>query len=189
MDDTERHHTERHDTERHDTERHHTERHDIDQNGTERNGADRMDDVEALRHLHDAGDYLRLAERTSHPEVLRRLAVGEYSFVWHAIARNAAAPADLLVALSTRRHSTWNDNHLLQLLAVHPALTGADLDGLVDLLAARLREGDRPYAAVLALARRPEPSAERLHGLGQLPGASTRLRRGITRALAARPER
>ncbi|MFJ9773192.1 hypothetical protein ACIRVF_18455 [Kitasatospora sp. NPDC101157] len=147
------------------------------------------DDAEALRHLHDPGDHKRLAERTSDPEVLRRLALGEYSFVWHAIAGNAAAPADLLVPLAARRHSTWNDNCLLRLVAAHPALTGAELDGLVPLLAARLEEGARPYAAVLELARRPEPSAGPLRGLGRLPGASARFRRGIDRALAARPVR
>ncbi|MFI8455551.1 hypothetical protein [Kitasatospora sp. NPDC085464] len=151
---------------------------------------DRMDDVEALRHLHDGGDYRRLAERTSNPEVLRELAVrAELPFVWHAIARNTATPAEVLVALSTRRHTTSNDNCLLQLVAAHPALTGPDLDGLVDVLAVRLREGDRPYAAVLELARRPEPAVERLNWLGHLQGASTSLRRGITRALATRPDR
>ncbi|MFE7525563.1 hypothetical protein ACFU7Y_07555 [Kitasatospora sp. NPDC057542] len=150
---------------------------------------DTMDDAEALKHLHDGGDYLRLAERTSNPDVLRRLAQGEYPFVWHAIASNAAAPADLLASLSTRRNSTWNDNCLLRLIAAHPALTGAALDGLVDLVGDRLAEGDRPFAAVLALARRPELPAERLHRLGRQPGASARLRRGITRALAERPGR
>ncbi|MFI9163231.1 hypothetical protein [Kitasatospora aureofaciens] len=148
---------------------------------------EQAEDTEALRHLHDGADYRRLAERTSDPDVLRRLARAEYPFVWHAIARNAAAPADLLVPLAARRHSTWNDNCLLQLVAAHPALTAADLDGLVPLLAARLREGDRPYAAVLELARRSELPAERLNWLGHLPGASTHLRRGIARALAARP--
>ncbi|MEV7773443.1 hypothetical protein [Kitasatospora sp. NPDC086791] len=139
--------------------------------------------------VHDGGDYRRLAERTSNPDVLRRLARGEYPFVWHAIAANAAAPTDLLVALSARRNTTWNENHLLQLIAVHPALTGEALDGFVELLAVRLREGGRPYAAVLQLAGRPEPTAERLHWLAHLPGASARLRRGVTRALVARPDR
>ncbi|WP_051826804.1 hypothetical protein [Kitasatospora aureofaciens] len=148
---------------------------------------EQAEDTEALRHLHDGGDYRRLAERTSDPDVLRRLARAEYPFVWHAIARNAAAPADLLVPLAARRNSTWNDNCLLQLVVAHPALTAADLDVLVPLLAVRLREGDRPYAAVLELARRSELPAERLNWLGHLPGASIHLRRGIARALAARP--
>ncbi|WP_157849654.1 hypothetical protein [Streptomyces novaecaesareae] len=56
-------------------------------------------------------------------------------------------------------------------------------------MAVRLRAGDRPYAAVLTLARRPELTVERLNRLGHLPGASTWPRRGITRALAARPDR
>ncbi|GGV06968.1 hypothetical protein GCM10010502_72570 [Kitasatospora aureofaciens] len=81
---------------------------------------EQAEDTEAPRHLHDGGDYRRLAERTSDPDVLRRLARAEYPFVWHAIARNAAAPADLLVPLAARRNSTWNDNCLLQLVAAHP---------------------------------------------------------------------
>ncbi|MBD0688736.1 hypothetical protein BG452_24385 [Streptomyces sp. CBMA123] len=137
--------------------------------------------------MHHGGDYLRVAERTADPEVLRRLARADYPFVWHAIARNAAAPADLLAALSVRRNSIANDNHLLRLVAAHPALTGAELEGLVAVLAERLREGDRPYAAVLELARRTEPAAGLLLRLGQQPGASARLRRGINRRLAARP--
>ncbi|MFE4476471.1 hypothetical protein, partial [Kitasatospora sp. NPDC056789] len=107
---------------------------------------DATDDMEALKHLHDGGDYRRLAERTSNPDVLRRLAIGEYPFVWHAIADNPAAPTDLLAALVGRRQQVWNDNRLLRLLAAHPALTGEALDGLVDLVGDRLREGDRPYA-------------------------------------------
>ncbi|MEU8922099.1 hypothetical protein AB0D10_14355 [Kitasatospora sp. NPDC048545] len=153
------------------------------------NAADAMDDIEALGHLHDGGDYRRLAERTSNPDVLRRLAQGEYPFVWHAIAKNAAAPTDLLVSLSLRRNTTWNENFLLELIAAHPALTVEALDGFIDLLATRLREDARPYAAVLELARRPEPTAERLHWLVHLPGASARLRRGVTRVLVARPDR
>ncbi|MFG2843550.1 hypothetical protein ACGF12_10295 [Kitasatospora sp. NPDC048296] len=148
-----------------------------------------MDDVEALEHLHHGGDYRELAERTTNPYVLRQLARGEYPFVWQVIARNAAAPTDLLSSLSRRRNTTWNDNYLLQLIAAHPALTGEALDGLVDLVAVRLREGDRPYGAVVELARRPELSIERLNWLGHLPGASTNLRRRIIRALAARPDR
>lgn len=148
-----------------------------------------MDDVEVLQHLHHAGDYRSLAVRTSNPDVLRRLAWGEYPFVWHEIARNAAAPIDLLVSLSVRRNTTWNDNCLLKLVAAHPALTGEALDGLVDLVAVRLREGDRPYGAAVELARRPELPVERLNWLGHQPGASANLRRRITRALAARPDR
>ncbi|MFD5465029.1 hypothetical protein ACFWIQ_19700 [Kitasatospora sp. NPDC127059] len=144
-------------------------------------------DIEALDHLHEPGAYLRLAERTADPGVLRVLGRCEYPFVWHAIARNAAAPVDVLVALAPRRHDTWNDNCLLKLLAAHPELTGTALDGLVELVGARLEEGERPYAAVLELARRPELSDERLSRLGHLPGASSRLRRGISRALVARP--
>ncbi|MER7671715.1 hypothetical protein ABTY61_25105 [Kitasatospora sp. NPDC096128] len=148
---------------------------------------DGLSDVEALDHLHEPGAYLRLARRTTDPGVLRVLARCEYSFVWQAIARNAAAPLDALAALAPRRHDTWDDNCLLRLLAAHPAVTGEALDGVVELVAERLREGERPFAAVLELARRPELTEERLNRLGHLAGASSRLRRGLSRALAARP--
>ncbi|WP_244178931.1 hypothetical protein [Streptomyces rubellomurinus] len=150
-------------------------------------GMDGMDDTEALNHLHTGADYLRLAERTADPAVLGELARrAEYPFVWQAIARNAAAPTEALAALVGRRNSDHNDNRLTHLLAAHPAVTGAALDGLVESVAALLAEGERPYAAVLRLAARPELPAERIRALGRLPGASARLRRGITRALAAR---
>ncbi|MFE3873973.1 hypothetical protein ACFXPX_06155 [Kitasatospora sp. NPDC059146] len=148
---------------------------------------DGLSDFEALDHLHEPGAYLRLARRTAQPGVLRVLARCEYSFVWHEIARNSAAPVDVLVALAPRRHDSWDDNCLLRLLAARPELTGEALDGVVELVAERLREGERPYAAVLLLARRPGVTEERLSRLGHLPGASSRLRRGISRALAARP--
>ncbi|MER7757053.1 hypothetical protein [Kitasatospora sp. NPDC097643] len=146
-----------------------------------------LSDIEALDHLHDGGDYRRLAQRTASADVLRELARCDYPFVWHAIAGNPAAPSDLLAALAGRRHSTYNDNRLLLLLSEHPAGTGAALDALLDTVAGRLRDGERPYAAVLNLARRSDVPAERVRSLGRLPGASARLRRGITRALAARP--
>ncbi|MEV7600690.1 hypothetical protein AB0O91_25295 [Kitasatospora sp. NPDC089797] len=150
-------------------------------------GTDALDGVEALRRLHEPGEYRRLAERSTDPEVLRVLVRCDYPFVWQAIARNPAAPAEALAALAVRRNSTWNDNCLPALIAARPDLTVEVLDGLVEVVAERLREGERPYAAVLLLARRPEVTAERLNRLGHLPGASSRLRRGIRRALAARP--
>ncbi|MFD0277257.1 hypothetical protein ACFVHB_25585 [Kitasatospora sp. NPDC127111] len=137
--------------------------------------------------LHHGGDYQRLAERTTDPTVLRELARCDYPFVWHAVAENPAAPADVLAALADRRHSDHNDNLLLRLLAEHPATAGAGLDGVVDAVARRLAAGHRPYAAVLALAARTDLPAHRVEALGKLPGASTRLRRGLTRVLAARP--
>ncbi|MFJ8477257.1 hypothetical protein [Kitasatospora sp. NPDC094011] len=143
--------------------------------------------VEALGRLHEPGDHLRLAERTADPEVLRVLAGGDYPFVWRVIARNAATPVEVLAALAERRNSSWDDNDRLKLVAARPDLTVEVLDGLVEVVAERLREGERPYAAVLLLARRPEVPAERVNRLGHLPGASGRLRRGIGRALAARP--
>ncbi|MEV7782199.1 hypothetical protein [Kitasatospora sp. NPDC088351] len=146
-----------------------------------------MDDLEALDHLHDGGDYRRLAERTANPVVLRELARCGYPFVWHAIAANPATPGDVLAGLADRRHTPWNDNRLLLLLAEHPATVGEALDRVYDAVTRQLAAGHRPYAAVLALARRPDLPGDRARGLGPLPGASARLRRGITRELAARP--
>lgn len=76
--------------------------------------------IEALAHLHDGGDYRRLAERTAEPVVLRELARCEYPFVWHAIAKNPATPVDTLAGLADRYHSDYNDNLLLLLLVGHP---------------------------------------------------------------------
>ncbi|MGA5820969.1 hypothetical protein ACPC54_24255 [Kitasatospora sp. NPDC094028] len=149
-----------------------------------------MDDTQALNHLHTGADYLRLAERTADPAVLGELARrADYAFVWQAIARNAATPTAVLAALAGRRNSDYNDNRLLCLIAAHPAATGDALDAVVDSVATLLAEGERPYAATLVLAARPDAAAERILALGRLPGASARLRRGITRALAARPPR
>ncbi|MEU6236738.1 hypothetical protein ABZ885_27440, partial [Kitasatospora sp. NPDC047058] len=72
------------------------------------------------------------------------------------------------------------------LLAEHPATVGARLDRVVEAVARQLADGHRPYAAALALAARNAVAADRIEALGKLPGASARLRRGLTRALAVR---
>ncbi|GHH59813.1 hypothetical protein GCM10018781_03690 [Kitasatospora indigofera] len=145
-----------------------------------------LDDVEALAHLHHGGDALALARRAVTPAVLRSLAGSPYPFVRQAVAVNPATPTDALAALAGRRDSDWNDNDLLHLLARHPATAGSALDRVVDAVAGLLAEGRRPYAAVLALAARPDADPARLAALGRLPGASARLRTGLARALADR---
>ncbi|MFD7987794.1 hypothetical protein ACFV4M_31080 [Kitasatospora indigofera] len=145
-----------------------------------------LDDVEALAHLHHGGDALALARRAVTPAVLRSLAGSPYPFVRQAVALNPATPTDALAALAGRRDSDWNDNDLLHLLARHPATAGSALDRVVDAVAGLLAEGRRPYAAVLALAARPDTDPARLAALGRLPGASARLRTGLARALADR---
>ncbi|MFE1320263.1 hypothetical protein [Kitasatospora phosalacinea] len=135
--------------------------------------------------------YLDLAGTSQDPAVLRELAGSEYPFVRQAVAANPHTRADALSALAARcrdvpaEHGPWNDNALLLLLAGHAAADRPAL--LVVLDAAALLPADaRPYAAVLALAERPELRPEELLALGRLPGASARLRRGLRRALAAR---
>ncbi|MFG3060458.1 hypothetical protein ACGFYM_17965 [Streptomyces sp. NPDC048231] len=52
-------------------------------------------------------------------------------------------------------------------------------------MAAKLEEGERPYAAVLALADRLELEAEEVARLGTLRGASARLRRLLALRLSS----
>ncbi|MFD7731623.1 hypothetical protein ACFV6F_14705 [Kitasatospora phosalacinea] len=142
--------------------------------------------------MREPGYYRDLANGSSDPVVLHELAGCPYPFVQHAVAANPCTPPAALTELSVfcgrapDGRNPWNDNYLLLLLARHPAADRAVLSAAVDAAAARLTAGTRPYAAVLALAERPELPPEELLALGRLPGASARLRRGLQRALAAR---
>ncbi|WP_392666922.1 hypothetical protein [Streptomyces sp. LN785] len=118
--------------------------------------------------------------------VLQRLAQCPYPFVWQALAANPHTPAGALLKLSTARDSVWNDNRLLRLLAEHPAADPIVLRAVLDAVAAKLEEGERPYAAVLALADRLELEVEVVARLGTLRGASARLRRLLALRLSPR---
>ncbi|MFC8722309.1 hypothetical protein [Kitasatospora sp. NPDC057198] len=137
--------------------------------------------------------YLDLANDSFDPAVLRELAGSAYPFVQRAVAANPHAPAAALLELTALCGRTpvdpltWNENHLLLLVARHPAADRAVLSAAVAAAAVRLTAGARPYQAVLALAEHPGTRPEELLALGRLPGASARLRRGLRRALAARP--
>lgn len=148
-------------------------------------------DVEAtIRGLHEPGAYRDLASNPETSEaVLRALADCPYSFVWRALAANPRTSADILTHLCMKRDSTWNDNHLLLLVARHPR---ADRDVLLAVLA-QLKVlltsvESRPYAAVLALASRAEITPEEVQVLALLPGASARMCRGLRRRIAQRSE-
>ncbi|MFJ5886643.1 hypothetical protein [Kitasatospora cineracea] len=138
--------------------------------------------------------YLDLAGASPDAAVLRELAGSEYPFVRQAVAANPGTRADALFVLAARcrdvpaEHGPWNDGSLLHLLARHPAADRPALLAVLDAAAARLAAGARPYAAVLALAGRPELRPEELLPLGRLPGASARLRAGLRRALSARAD-
>ncbi|CAG6396690.1 hypothetical protein NMG29_14275 [Streptomyces cocklensis] len=131
-------------------------------------------------------DHLALARAESDSSVLQRLARCPYPFVWHALAANPHTPPEALQALSTARDSVWNDNRLLRLLAEHPGANPVVLRAVLDSVAAKLDEGERPYAAVLALADRLELEADEVRRLGTLRGASARLRRLLDLRLSAR---
>ncbi|MER0478081.1 hypothetical protein ABR737_06950 [Streptomyces sp. Edi2] len=131
-------------------------------------------------------DYRELADTENDSSVLHRLARSPYPFVWQALAVNPHTAPDTLLELSTARDSTWNDNRLLLLLAEHPRADRTVLQAVLAATAARLAEGERPYAAVLALAGRTELTTDEVCQLGSLRGASARLRGCLDRHLGLR---
>ncbi|MFE7329397.1 hypothetical protein ACFU8W_31330 [Streptomyces sp. NPDC057565] len=131
-------------------------------------------------------DYLALAHAEKDSAVLQRLAQSPYPFVWQALAANHHTPPVALQELSTARDSVWNDNKLLRLLAEHPGANPVVLQAVLDAVAAKLEEGERPYAAVLALADRLELETDEVRKLGTLRGASARLRHLLNLRLSVR---
>ncbi|MFH8569295.1 hypothetical protein [Streptomyces sp. NPDC017993] len=136
--------------------------------------------------MHTPADYLELAHAENDAAVLHRLARCPYPFVWHALAVNPRTPPATLLELSASRDSAWNNNKLLRLLAEHPGADRIVLLAVLDAVAAVLTEGERPYAAVLALAARRELGVEEVRRLGALRGASARLRSLLDRELGYR---
>lgn len=138
--------------------------------------------------MHTPADHLELARTASDSFVLHRLARCPYPFVWQALAANPDTPPAALLELSAARDSVWNDNRLLRLLAEHPRADRTVLRAVFDATAAKLAEGERPYAAVLALAGRLEQSGIEVYEvewLGELRGASARLRGLLARRLGS----
>lgn len=131
-------------------------------------------------------DYLALARAERDSLVLQRLAKSPYPFVWQALATNPHTPPEALQELSAARDSVWNDNKLLRLLADHPSANLVVLRAVLEAVAAKLDEGERPYAAALALADRLELEVDEVRKLGTLRGASARLRRLLNLRLSAR---
>ncbi|MFF2009156.1 hypothetical protein ACFVWY_08795 [Streptomyces sp. NPDC058195] len=131
-------------------------------------------------------DYLALARAERDSFVLQRLAKCPYPFVWQALATNPHTPPEALQELSAARDSVWNDNKLLRLLADHHSANPVVLRAVLEAVAAKLDEGERPYAAVLALADRLELEVDEVRRLGTLRGASARLRHLLDLRLSAR---
>ncbi|MES9557936.1 hypothetical protein ACIQGT_39705 [Streptomyces sp. NPDC093108] len=131
-------------------------------------------------------DYLALERAERDSLVLQRLAKCPYPFVWQALATNLHTPPEALQELSAARDSVWNDNKLLRLLADHPNANPVVLRAVLEAVAAKLDEGERPYAAVLALADRLELEVDEVMKLGTLRGASARLRHLLNLRLSIR---
>ncbi|WP_326745588.1 hypothetical protein OG830_31535 [Streptomyces sp. NBC_00121] len=131
-------------------------------------------------------DYLALAHAERGSVVLQRLAQCRYPFAWQVLAANPYTPPVALQELSTTRDGVWNDNKLLRLLAEHPGANPVVLRAVRDAVAAKLEEGERPYAAVLALVDRLELEVDEVRKLGTLRGASARLRHVLNLRLSVR---
>jgi len=136
--------------------------------------------------MHTPADWLEQARAGTDGVVLHRLARSPYVFVRQALAANPATEPGTLLELAVTRDRPWKHNRLLAPLAEHPRADRAVLRAVLDVVAARLGEGERPYAAVLALADRAELAAAEVRELASLPGASARLRSGLERRLAFR---
>ncbi|MEV8318702.1 hypothetical protein AB0Q95_31555 [Streptomyces sp. NPDC059900] len=133
--------------------------------------------------MRSPADYLERARTETDSSALRQLARCPYPFVWQALAANPHTPPAALLELSAARDSSWNDNRLLRLLAGHPRADRTVLKAVLDATAAKLAAGERPYAVVLALAAREEIEADEVTPLGDLRGASARLRGLLARRL------
>ncbi|MER7983889.1 hypothetical protein [Streptomyces sp. NPDC095817] len=70
------------------------------------------------------------------------------------MATNSYVPPEVLQEVSAARDSVWNDHKLLPLLADHRNANPVVLRAVLEAVAAKLDEGERPHAAVLALADR-----------------------------------
>ncbi|SBT45725.1 hypothetical protein [Micromonospora auratinigra] len=133
-------------------------------------------------------DYLDLvADPRIDEDGLHRLARGPHPFVRLAVAEDSRTRTATLTELLAGEFGPWDRNRLLRLVAQHPRADRAVLLRVVAQVEALLRRtGTRPYAAVIALAGRPELAPHEVSVLTGLPGASRRLRRGVRQALAGR---
>ena len=147
-----------------------------------------MDIEQPPQSLHTPADYLRAASDPGAGEdMLRRLAQSPYPFVWQALASNPHTPTGTLNELRSRHDSTWNDNRLLALIARHHNADRTVLLSVLNAVGVKLgTPDDRPFAAALALADRPELTTTEVERLGTLPGASARLRQALRRRLEQR---
>ncbi|MEU8656275.1 hypothetical protein [Actinoplanes philippinensis] len=132
-------------------------------------------------------DYLRLVDDPrAGQETLRALAVSPYNFVRSAVADSPRADASTMAAIPLADLDPWTRNHILAAIAHHPNADRSTLLQTLHTVAELLEQpGERPYAAALSLARRPELTAAEVLTLAARRNASRRMIRGLRRALAA----
>jgi hypothetical protein len=117
---------------------------------------------------------------------LRELAYCPYPFVWQALAERTDVTPAVLAMLVHRSDSVWNDNALLARIATSPQGDRQVLLAVLSRVLHLLADGERPYAAGLALVGRPELTGEEAARLLGAPGGSRRFRTGLRARLAAR---
>ncbi|MEU4621742.1 hypothetical protein AB0G04_17430 [Actinoplanes sp. NPDC023801] len=133
-------------------------------------------------------DYLALVgDPRAGQDILRLLAASPYNFVRSAVADSPRADAATLATIRVDDLNCWTRNHILAATARHP---NADRSTLLRVLretrSSLNRPGERPYAAALALARRPELTVQEIETLATCRNASRRMVRGLRRGLALR---
>ncbi|MBE1878489.1 hypothetical protein [Myceligenerans pegani] len=117
---------------------------------------------------------------------LRELARCPYPFVWQALAERSDVTPDVLALIVHRSDSAWNDNALLARIAASPRADRQVLLAVLDRILRLLANGQRPYAAGLALVGRVELTDEEASQLLAASGGSRRFRAGVRMRLMAR---
>ena len=114
---------------------------------------------------------------------LRALATSPYPFVRHAVAACPRSDAATLAAVVTEDLDRWTRNSVLAAIAGHPNADRSVLLTILDRTRVLLgRPDERPFAAAIALARRPELNPAEILGLVDQPYSSRRMARGVRRA-------
>ncbi|MFC4065659.1 hypothetical protein [Actinoplanes subglobosus] len=135
-------------------------------------------------------DYQRLVDDPrADQETLLALARSPYSFVRSAVADSPRADASTLAAIPLDDLPRWTRNHILAATARHPNADRPTLLRTLRAVAESLdRPGERPYAAALSLALRPELTPAEILTLTARRNASARMIKGVRRALSCRPD-
>ncbi|GAA2337951.1 hypothetical protein [Dactylosporangium salmoneum] len=121
------------------------------------------------------------------PADLHELAASPVAFIrLTVLSRPWTAPETLLRVVNSE-FDAWDTNRMLRTAAEHVRADRTVLLRVLERVAALLAGSvERPYAAALALADRPELDPDELRPLVNLPGASRRFRSQFLAKLAAR---